>query len=90
MRDDTIICRCEEVTYGEIREAVALGLVDPGEVRKYTRAGMGACQGRTCQRELMRLIKTLSGHDGTLDNHIHARIPARAATLKALAGEEED
>ena len=90
MRDDTIICRCEEVTYGEIREAVELGLVDPGVVRKYTRAGMGSCQGRTCQRELMRLIKALSGRDGTIDNHIHARIPAQASTLKALAGEEED
>lgn len=91
MREDTIICRCEEVTYGEIKRAISLGLIDPGEVRKYTRTGMGSCQGRTCQREMMHLIKQISGHDGTIDNHLQTRIPAGSCTLGAMAsvGEED-
>ncbi|MFJ7152467.1 FAD-dependent oxidoreductase [Streptomyces sp. NPDC100445] len=47
--DDTVVCRCEEVTAGEVREAVgALGAGDLRTVKLLTRAGMGWCQGRMC------------------------------------------
>lgn len=48
LRDDTIICRCEEVPYARIREALDLGATDPRAVKLLTRAGMGWCQGRVC------------------------------------------
>jgi NAD(P)H-nitrite reductase large subunit len=47
--DDTVVCRCEEVTAGEVRTAVgALGAGDLRTVKLLTRAGMGWCQGRVC------------------------------------------
>ncbi|MEU2223519.1 NAD(P)/FAD-dependent oxidoreductase [Streptomyces sp. NPDC018347] len=46
--DDTVVCRCEEVTAGEVRDAVALGAGDARTVKLLTRAGMGWCQGRMC------------------------------------------
>lgn len=47
--DDTVVCRCEEVTGGAVREAVAeLGAGDLRTVKLLTRAGMGWCQGRVC------------------------------------------
>jgi NADPH-dependent 2,4-dienoyl-CoA reductase/sulfur reductase-like enzyme len=47
--DDTVVCRCEEVTGGAIREAVdGLGAGDVRTVKLLTRAGMGWCQGRMC------------------------------------------
>ncbi|WP_369274669.1 NAD(P)/FAD-dependent oxidoreductase [Streptomyces sp. R11] len=47
--DDTLVCRCEEVTAGAVREAVAeLGAGDVRTVKLLTRAGMGWCQGRVC------------------------------------------
>ncbi|MEU6557558.1 NAD(P)/FAD-dependent oxidoreductase [Streptomyces sp. NPDC046915] len=47
--DDTVACRCEEVTAGEVRAAVReLGAGDPRTVKLLTRAGMGWCQGRMC------------------------------------------
>lgn len=47
--DDTVVCRCEEVTAGAVREAVAeLGAGDLRTVKLLTRAGMGWCQGRVC------------------------------------------
>ncbi|MFD3894489.1 FAD-dependent oxidoreductase [Streptomyces cellulosae] len=46
--DDTVICRCEEVTAGAVREAVTLGAGDSRTVKLLTRAGMGWCQGRMC------------------------------------------
>ncbi|GAA3848768.1 NAD(P)/FAD-dependent oxidoreductase [Streptomyces coacervatus] len=47
--DDTVVCRCEEVTAGAVREAVAeLGAGDVRTAKLLTRAGMGWCQGRMC------------------------------------------
>ncbi|GAA5213567.1 FAD/NAD(P)-dependent oxidoreductase [Streptomyces thinghirensis] len=47
--DDTLVCRCEEVTAGAVREAVdGLGAGDVRTVKLLTRAGMGWCQGRMC------------------------------------------
>jgi len=54
---NNIICRCEEVTEEEIRDAVRkfnLGTVD--EVKRLTRAGMGLCQGRTCASLIEKII----------------------------------
>ncbi|MEU9099904.1 NAD(P)/FAD-dependent oxidoreductase [Streptomyces sp. NPDC048361] len=49
LRDDTEVCRCEEVSAGGIREAVEeYGARDARTVKLFTRAGMGWCQGRTC------------------------------------------
>ncbi|MFJ7105547.1 FAD/NAD(P)-dependent oxidoreductase [Streptomyces albogriseolus] len=46
--DDTVLCRCEEVTAGAVREALTLGAGDTRTVKLLTRAGMGWCQGRMC------------------------------------------
>lgn len=48
MTKDTIICRCEEVTVGDIEEAIATGAGTLRAVQMRTRLGMGLCQGRTC------------------------------------------
>ncbi|HHY12209.1 MAG TPA: (2Fe-2S)-binding protein [Firmicutes bacterium] len=46
---DIIVCRCEDVTLGEIRKAIREGATTLDEVKRITRAGMGPCQGRTCR-----------------------------------------
>ncbi|MEU6295213.1 NAD(P)/FAD-dependent oxidoreductase [Streptomyces erythrochromogenes] len=49
LRDDAVVCRCEEVPAGRIREATEdLGARDARTVKLLTRAGMGWCQGRMC------------------------------------------
>nr|WSX49270.1 NAD(P)/FAD-dependent oxidoreductase [Streptomyces sp. NBC_00974] len=49
LREDTDVCRCEEVPAGRIREAARdLGARDARTVKLLTRAGMGWCQGRMC------------------------------------------
>ncbi|WP_416977423.1 FAD-dependent oxidoreductase [Streptomyces sp. T028] len=48
--DETVVCRCEEVSAGAVREAVgSLGAGDLRTVKLLTRAGMGWCQGRMCE-----------------------------------------
>jgi len=53
--DDTIICRCEEVTAGGLRDELAGGLASLPALKKATRAGMGRCQGRFCAATVARL-----------------------------------
>jgi NADPH-dependent 2,4-dienoyl-CoA reductase/sulfur reductase-like enzyme len=53
---NTIICRCEEVRLGQIREAVGIGARSVNEVKGLTRCGMGNCQGRVCADLLARAI----------------------------------
>ena len=50
------ICRCEEVTEQEIKEAILAGARSVIEVKRWTRAGMGICQGRSCRRLVERIL----------------------------------
>lgn len=54
--DDVLVCRCEEVTKGEIRRAVHAGITTVEEMRRFLRCGMGLCQGQTCGNMTRRLI----------------------------------
>jgi thioredoxin reductase/bacterioferritin-associated ferredoxin len=65
--DATIICRCEEVTLGDIRRAVADGATDVNEVKGLTRAGMGNCQGRICGELVGRIIAAEMGRANATD-----------------------
>ena len=55
LADATIVCRCEEVTAGRLRQELAGGLTSLPALKKATRAGMGRCQGRFCSATIARL-----------------------------------
>ena len=59
--DNTIVCRCEDLSLTRIRQAIADGYHTIDEIKRETRAGMGPCQGRTCRpliaQELSRHFK---------------------------------
>lgn len=55
-RPGTIVCRCEDVTLAEVRAASRLHGEDLRSIKLATRAGMGPCQGRYCQREIAELL----------------------------------
>jgi bacterioferritin-associated ferredoxin len=61
-----IVCRCERVTAGEIRQHIRGGVRDMNELKALTRAGMGACGGKTCPS----LIKRLFREEGVPDAQI--------------------
>jgi NADPH-dependent 2,4-dienoyl-CoA reductase/sulfur reductase-like enzyme len=56
LTDDMVLCRCEEVTVGEVRQAIAEGATTVTAVRMLTRAGMGRCQGRMCGSPVAELL----------------------------------
>ena len=88
MKDDIIICRCEEVKLGEIKKAILEGAITVEDVKRRTRAGMGLCQGKSCGRIIARLISQYSGQ--SIENILPAtfRPPVRAIKLGHLGGEE--
>ena len=47
--NNTIICRCEDLSLTEVRKAITEGCCTLDDMKRITRAGMGPCQGRTCQ-----------------------------------------
>jgi ferredoxin len=55
--DDEVICRCERVTAGEIRALIRAGVRDINHIKAVTRAGMGACGGKTCTNLILRLFR---------------------------------
>jgi len=57
LTDDTIVCRCERVTAGEIRTLIREGYRDVNEIKAVTRAGMGACGAKTCSTLIQRLFR---------------------------------
>ena len=59
LADETVICRCEEVSAGDVSAAIDdLGATDARTVKLLTRAGMGWCQGRMCAEAVARLVAT--------------------------------
>ncbi len=58
---NTIICRCEEITEADIVEAIHIGATTIKEIKRWTRAGMGLCQGRTCRKLLEGIISRETG-----------------------------
>jgi NADPH-dependent 2,4-dienoyl-CoA reductase/sulfur reductase-like enzyme/ferredoxin len=57
LTDDTIVCRCEHVTAGEIRSLIRQGYRDMNEIKTVTRACMGACGAKTCAALIHRLFR---------------------------------
>jgi sarcosine oxidase subunit alpha len=57
MTDDEVICRCERVTVGEVRALIRAGIQDMNHIKGVTRAGMGACGGKTCTNLILRLFR---------------------------------
>ena len=54
--DNLLVCRCEEVTKGQIRKAVHEGIFTLEEMRRDLRSGMGLCQGQTCGKLVKGII----------------------------------
>lgn len=83
--DDTIVCRCEEVTAGTIRAQVRLGRPGPNQVKAFTRAGMGPCQGRQCGYTVTRVLAAAEGRPAGDVGFYRVRPPLKPVTLGELA-----
>ncbi len=83
--DDMIVCRCEEVTLGEIKEAIREGARDVTGVKRRVRAGMGLCQGRTCEKLVQQILCQELGISPKETGTSTARPPVRPISFGELA-----
>jgi len=90
MKDETIICRCEDVTWGEIRQLLDKGYTSLNEIKRITRAGMGRCQGRTCRNILLREIGKYCNKSVEEIKLTTFRPPTKSIKLGTLAGDKDD
>ena len=89
MKKEVLICRCEEVTEEEIRQAIRDGADTIAGVKRRTRAGMGLCQGHTCSRLVARIIAEETGKPLAEIMPATARPPVRPLSVRTLSSENE-
>lgn len=88
--DDMLICRCEEITKGEIRKAVHDGMWTMTEIRRYLRTGMGLCQGQTCAKLVKGIAARELGISPAELEPATSRVPMRPIEMRVFANEAED
>lgn len=85
--DNMLVCRCEEVTKGEIRKAVHDGMFTLTEIRRYLRSGMGLCQGQTCAKLVKSIVAKELGVSPADLEPASSRAPMRPIEMRVLAEE---
>ncbi|VVQ02041.1 Hydrogen cyanide synthase subunit HcnB [Pseudomonas fluorescens] len=85
--DEVMVCRCEEVTAGELRQFVALGCTGPNQAKSFGRCGMGPCQGRMCGLTVTEVIAKARGVSAQEVGYYRIRSPIKPITLGELAGD---
>lgn len=87
--DDMIICRCEEITKGELRKAVHMGLWTMTEVKRFIRPGMGLCQGQTCGNNVKKIIARELNVPVSYLEEVTSRPPVRPIEIGTFGNEVE-
>jgi NADPH-dependent 2,4-dienoyl-CoA reductase/sulfur reductase-like enzyme len=80
-----IVCRCEEVTAGQIRHAVRIGCEGPNQLKSFLRCGMGPCQGRLCGLTVTELMAAERRVAPQAVGYYRLRPPVKPITLAELA-----
>lgn len=75
--DDLMICRCEEVSVGDIRQVVGEGHWEINRVKAHCRVGMGRCQGRMCGAAAAEIIARESGRNIQEIGRLRAQAPIK-------------
>lgn len=84
--DETIVCRCEEVRAGQVRNVVKnLGVTGPNQLKTFLRCGMGPCQGRLCGPTVVDLIAETTGATPATVGYYRLRPPVKPVTLAEMA-----
>lgn len=82
--DDTIICRCEEITAGQLRNSVAQdGTVEINRLKALTRVGMGRCQGRICAAAAAEVLAQASAQEVAAVGRLRGQAPIKPIPVSA-------
>lgn len=82
--DDTVVCRCEGISLGELRQTVDYGGAEANRAKSLGRVGMGRCQGRYCQIAASELIAAEGGCGIAEVGRLRGQAPVRPAPVGAF------
>lgn len=85
--EDHLLCRCEEISRSQAREYAAMGFNSLRALRRFSRVGLGYCQGRFCQAMLVDEFSTAAFRDREGVGVFKVRPPVRPVKLGRLGGE---
>jgi len=88
--DSTIVCRCEEVTAGDVRRYASLGCLGPNQTKAFGRVGMGPCQGRYCGLTASQILAQANGLSMQETGYYRIRPPLKPITMGELATVEPE
>lgn len=91
--DDTVLCRCEKATVGDLRALVAGHPgISPREAKLNGRFAMGSCQGRFCADNAAALLAALQDNPVPPDafSLTGRRWPTRPVPIASLIGRQDD
>ncbi|MCP4721349.1 MAG: hypothetical protein GY860_17990 [Desulfobacteraceae bacterium] len=83
--NNTVLCRCENVTVGDVRNAVREGGRDLDEIKVMTRVGMGPCQGRMCGPALAEIVAAELSRPCERLRLLNIRPPLKPVPLQEIA-----
>lgn len=79
--DHVVVCRCEEVSAGQIRKYVELGCLGPNQTKAFGRCGMGPCQGRLCGLTVTEVISEARTVEPSEVGYYRVRSPIKPILL---------
>lgn len=88
--DDAILCRCEEVAFGDIRREITDGHDTLAALKRNTRLGMGRCQGRYCSATAALMLEQATGRPREVEQYLAPRLPAKPMPAAAFAFEKPE
>lgn len=83
--DDTVICRCEDITMGAVKEGLGMGFNTPRALKTAVRTSMGNCQGRTCGPVIYDILSILGKQERESIGPFLVRPPLKPVSIGAMA-----
>lgn len=84
--DHVMVCRCENVTAGEIRRAATeLGAKELNRAKAFTRSGMGRCQGRVCWTAAAEILADVRDVPLEQVGRLRAQAPVKPVPIGVIA-----
>lgn len=81
---DTIICRCEQISLAEVKEAISFGAQSVTDIKNITRSGMGNCQGRTCGSILTQILAREAKFNPEECQYLNIRPPIHPISVEII------
>lgn len=90
MPNNTIVCRCEDLSLKEIQDLISNGYTSIDEIKRISRCGMGPCQGRGCRQLVAQEISGATGQSLAELKVPKFRQPVKPIKLEVLLGGEDE